>query len=72
MLTNHGLFSLENQSLNIDHPKSGWDENKPIMDQGKEGVSGMAQRRLENVSGGWHESPFQNNLPILFSLKTEN
>ena len=42
MLTNHGLFSLENQSLNIDHLKSGWDENKPIMDQGKEGVSGMA------------------------------
>ena len=42
MLTNHGLFSLENQSLNIDHPKSGWDENKPIMDRGKEGVSGMA------------------------------
>lgn len=53
-VTNHGFFSLENQSLNIDHHKSGWDENKPVMDEGKQGISGTAQRKLENVARGWH------------------
>lgn len=49
-VTNHGLFSWENQSLNIDHQRVDGDENKPIMDQGKQRSPGMAQRRLENVA----------------------
>lgn len=51
-VTNHGLFSWENQSLNIDHQKSGWDEIKPIMDQGKQRSQGWLREGLRMLPEG--------------------
>ena len=71
-VTNHGFFSLENQSLNIDHHKSGWDENKPVIDEGKQGSQGRLREGLRMLPEGGISLPSRIIYHYRSGLKTEN